>query len=163
MRRELVGFGRIIYIVNLGNMDVSIEAKNKDEVGMLSQSFASMANNITALVTDTNLLVVAAVEGRLDTRAAAAKHGGDYRRIVEGFNNTLDEVIEPVKEVSAVLQEMAHGNLQLRVTGNYQGDHADIKNAMNETQSLSRDDTAYHYVMPAVYCKGLDGLPWQRK
>lgn len=156
----------------VGDVDVRVEANTKDEIGMLSQSFALMTNhirncahaaervaagdlsaqveiqsdkdvlgkslqncitNITALAVDTNMLVVAAVEGRLNTRADATKHQGDYRKIVEGVNKTLDAVIEPIKEASKVLTEMSNGNLQLRVRGNYKGDHADIKNAMNDT------------------------------
>lgn len=34
---------------------------------------------------------------------------------------------------------------------------------IGHTESLSRDETPYRYVMPAVYRKGSDGLPWQRK
>jgi methyl-accepting chemotaxis protein len=39
------------------------------------------------------LLTKAAVEGKLATRADAAKHQGDFRKIVEGVNQTLDAVI----------------------------------------------------------------------
>lgn len=34
---------------------------------------------------------------------------------------------------------------------------------IGHTESLSRDETPYRYVMPAVYQKGSDGLPWQSK
>jgi methyl-accepting chemotaxis protein len=36
------------------------------------------------------------VEGKLATRADASKHQGDYRKIVEGVNSTLDAVIGPL-------------------------------------------------------------------
>ncbi len=71
--------------------------------------------------------------GRLETRADVSRHQGDYARIVDGVNRTLDAVIQPVEEASAVLKAMAEGNLQLRVEGEYQGDHAAIKMALNET------------------------------
>ena len=45
---------------------------------------------MNALVRDTILLSEAAVEGKLATRADAAKHQGDYRKIVQGVNDTLD-------------------------------------------------------------------------
>lgn len=44
-------------------------------------------------------------------------------------------VIEPVKEASVVLQEMAKGNLKICVKEDYKGDHAEIKDALNFTIS----------------------------
>jgi methyl-accepting chemotaxis protein len=71
------------------------------------------------------------VEGRLSTRADATKHTGDYRQIIEGVNQTLDAVIGPVQEAGAVVKKIAAGDLSAQVAGNYQGDHADIKNDIN--------------------------------
>jgi hypothetical protein len=34
---------------------------------------------------------------------------------------------------------------------------------MTDFESLTRDETAYRYVMPAVYRKGADGISWPRK
>ena len=41
------------------------------------------------------MLVKAAVDGKLATRADAGKHQGDFRNIVQGVNETLDAVIGP--------------------------------------------------------------------
>jgi methyl-accepting chemotaxis protein len=119
--------------ISKGDIPPKITDVYKGDFNEIKNNLNNCVDNITLLVHDTTLLVDAAVAGKLAIRADAAKHSGDYRRIIEGVNKTLDEVIGPVKEASAVLQEMARGNLQLRVNGNYQGDHADIKNAMNET------------------------------
>jgi len=88
---------------------------------------------VNALVSDANMLAQAAIAGKLDTRADANKHYGDFRNIVTGVNGTLDAVILPVKEAAKVLTMMANGNLKARVTGDYKGDHAEIKNALNST------------------------------
>ncbi len=105
----------------------------KDEVGQLLNSFRDILNAIQALVADSNMLTEAAVNGRLSARADADRHQGDYRKIIEGVNHTLDAVIEPVNEAAAVLQEMARGNLGVNVMGDYRGDHAVIKDALNDT------------------------------
>jgi len=122
---------RVAELMAAGDLAVQVEIQSDQDV--LGKSLKNCITNITALITDVNILSVAAVEGNLDIRADASQHGGDYRKIVEGVNKTLDAVIEPVKEAAAVLQEMSGGNLQLRVRGDYKGDHADIKNAMNDT------------------------------
>jgi len=113
--------------------DLMVKVKVRSDNDLLGKNLNKCIENINLMVTDVTMLSKAAVEGQLATRADVSKHGGDYRKIVEGINQTLDIVIAPVKEASTVLQEMASGNLQLRIKGDYKGDHAIIKNAMNET------------------------------
>ncbi|RPF49937.1 methyl-accepting chemotaxis sensory transducer with Pas/Pac sensor [Thermodesulfitimonas autotrophica] len=78
-------------------------------------------------------LAEAALEGRLSERADAAKFEGNYQRIVQGVNDILDAVLKPITEATKCLEEMARGNLDVAVTGDYKGDHAIIKNALNTT------------------------------
>ena len=93
----------------------------------------ALIENIKSLVEETTMLSRAAVAGALSTRGEAGKFKGEYAKVIEGINETLNAVIEPITEASAVLQEMARGNLQAAMEGNYLGDHAEIKNALNET------------------------------
>ena len=131
------GMVRSIQMIAAGDMSAQLTpADDKDEIVPAIQA---CIRNVNALVTDAVMLSGAAVEGRLATRADATKHGGEFRKIVEGVNNTLDAVIKPVNEAAEVLQEMSAGNLQVRVKGNYQGDHADIKNALNNTLDALSD------------------------
>jgi methyl-accepting chemotaxis protein len=88
---------------------------------------------VNALTADAGMLAQAAVEGRLQTRADASKHQGDYRKIVEGVNRTLDLVIEPVNETIAILKKMAEGDLTATMTGDYKGDFDILKTALNDT------------------------------
>jgi methyl-accepting chemotaxis protein len=48
---------------------------------------------VTALVADANMLADAAVAGALNTRADASKHMGDFRRIVDGVNDTIGRLV----------------------------------------------------------------------
>ena len=120
-----------------GNTDIHNVLRNdfeqKDEVGLLYTSFKATLHAIKSLVSDANMLTEAAVMGKLSTRADAGKHRGDFRKIMEGINKTLDAVIRPINEATGVLQEMAKGNLDVNVTGNYLGEHAVIQDALNRT------------------------------
>jgi len=88
---------------------------------------------ISALVTDADALSRAAVEGRLATRADPERHQGDFRHIVEGVNSTLDAVIAPIDEAAHVLDVLSRRDLRARVQGDYRGDHARVKEALNAT------------------------------
>ncbi len=113
--------------------DMTVKVKVRSENDVLGKNLNKCIGNINLMVADVTMLSAAAVQGNLAVRADAANHGGEYRNIVAGINQTLDAVIAPVKEAAAVLQAMAGGNLQRRVEGEYQGDHAVIKNALNAT------------------------------
>ena len=95
-----------------------------------------------ALVTDAKLLATAAVEGRLATRADPSRHPGDFRKVVEGVNATLDAVLAPVNEAAGVLEKLAARDLRSRVRGDYRGDHARIKDALNATAAALHDALA---------------------
>lgn len=105
----------------------------------LIPSLIRMHEAILELVYDSNMLVTAAADGRLETRADTAKHLGEYRRVIEGINDMMDAVINPINEAAGCLKEMAEGNLDVRVTGIYQGDHAIIKEALNTSLGALND------------------------
>lgn len=88
---------------------------------------------VNALVEDVNHLAKAGVEGRLETRCDASKHEGDFRKVVQGVNDTLDAIVFPLKEVQGVLENMAHGDLTQSIQGHYEGSFADLKMAVNGT------------------------------
>ena len=84
--------------------------------------------NINALVVDTNVLVSAAIQGELSTRANAGRHQGDFRKIVQGINNTLDAVINPLNMAAQYVDNIAKGNIPTKITDTYNGDFNAIKN-----------------------------------
>jgi methyl-accepting chemotaxis protein len=99
----------------------------------LVPAFTAMMQNVENLIQEVDRLATASVNGELKTRGNAVQFEGGYQRIVNGFNQALDAIIEPVNETSVVLQEMATGNLDVAVKGNYQGDHALLAQAVNHT------------------------------
>ncbi len=117
--------------ISRGEIPAPITETFGGDFELIRQNLNTCIETVNRLVADTGMLCKAALEGKLTTRADATRHAGDYRKIVEGVNQTLDAVIGPVQEAGAVLKKIAAGDLTARVTGEYQGDHADIKNDMN--------------------------------
>lgn len=88
---------------------------------------------INSLVQDSKMLSSAAIEGHLDTRADEYKHNGEFRKIIQGLNETLEAAVAPTREAVNVLQAMAAGDLTLMMDGDFKGDHAILKDALNNT------------------------------
>lgn len=105
----------------------------RSENDTLIPSLIQLIENIKALVDETTILADSAIEGNLDARGDVSKFQGEYAKVVEGINNTLNAVIEPVTEAISVLRKMADGNLHITMNGEYRGDHAELKRSINTT------------------------------
>jgi methyl-accepting chemotaxis protein len=122
-----------------GDLDVNLKVADADEhtagaraqFGQINDSLTEMVHAIRALTADSGDLVTAAIAGKLETRADASKHQGDFRKIIEGVNATLDAVIEPLNLASDCIADIVKGALPKEVTKEYQGDYKVIKNNIN--------------------------------
>jgi methyl-accepting chemotaxis protein len=122
-----------------GDTSVKVQTAAADsdtaEVRNTFESLAGAVNTcaeaVSAMVADTAVLAKAAVDGNLAKRADASKHTGDYRRIVEGMNDTLDAVIGPLNVSAQYVDRISKGAIPPRITDNYNGDFNAIKNNLN--------------------------------
>jgi methyl-accepting chemotaxis protein len=115
--------------------DLSVSVKVRSEQDILAKSLLDVIRAVGALVADAKMLSQATLEGKLSVRAEADKHLGDFRKVIEGINATLEAVVQPVTEVSAVLGAVEQGDLTRSVDGNYQGDLNELKNRVNSAVS----------------------------
>jgi methyl-accepting chemotaxis protein len=135
----LTGAARYLEQISRGDIPLGIEGSFPGDFAAVRRSLERCAAAVGALVSDANGLASAAVEGRLGERAAADRHAGEFRAIVEGVNRTLDAMTAPVQEATAVLERLAHRDLRARALGSYRGDHARIQQALNATaEALQR-------------------------
>ena len=133
-----VEFAKAVQTVARG--DVSIEFHQRSSGDALSESMNTMIRAIRLLAADVDSLIKAALEGKLSYRADAGRHQGSYGRIIAGINSTLDAVVHPIEDASAVLSKVASKDLTARVTGNYAGDFARLKTDINRmTEDLQNN------------------------
>jgi len=119
--------------ISRGDIPPIITDSYNGDFNAIKNNLNTCIEAVNLLIADANLLARAGVEGRLDTRADASRHHGDFRAIVEGVNHTLDAVIGPMKEVSAVMREMEQGHLGVNVRGDYKGNFKLVKDTLNST------------------------------
>jgi methyl-accepting chemotaxis protein len=118
--------------ISKGDIPPKITDNYNGDFNEIKNNLNQAIDAVNALVTDANMLSVAAVEGRLDTRADASKHGGDFRKIVEGVNKTLDAVIGPLNVAAEYVDRISKGDIPPKITDNYNGDFNEIKNNLNQ-------------------------------
>ncbi|WP_026073713.1 methyl-accepting chemotaxis protein [Acetivibrio cellulolyticus] len=113
--------------------DFDFELNIKDSEDELSPALKKTVDSIKGLVYEANTLTSAAIEGKLQVRGREENFNGLYQDIISGINKTLDAVIDPISEASSVLAGLEKGNLQVKMNGDYKGEHALIKDALNKT------------------------------
>ena len=117
--------------VAIGDLSMVIDLKGKKETSLIFK-MDIMIKAIKALVNDAAKLSEAAIAGKLDTRADANKHQGDYKAIVDGVNKTLDNVIGPLNVAAEYVDRISKGDIPPRITDKYNGDFNEIKNNLNQ-------------------------------
>jgi methyl-accepting chemotaxis protein len=121
----------IAFVTKIANGDMTASMAKASDMDQIHEWLVLLKNNINALVADAGLLAKAAVEGKLATRAVAAKHQGDYRKIVEGVNQTLDAVIGPLNVAADYVDKISKGAIPAKISDQYNGDFNTIKNNLN--------------------------------
>jgi methyl-accepting chemotaxis protein len=104
----------------------------RSEQDTLAPAFIRMMENIKAVINEVDKLAAGAVDGKLNVRGDVLKFSGDYRKIIEGINHTLNSLVDPLKMAADYIDRIARGDMPPKITAEYKGDFNLIKNNLNE-------------------------------
>jgi methyl-accepting chemotaxis protein len=119
--------------ISKGNIPAKITDNYNGDFNLIKNNLNACIDAVNGMSADAVMLAKAAVEGKLATRADASKHQGDFRKIVQGVNDTLDSVVDPIDDVRRVMGAMETGDMNQTITKTYKGDFAALKEAINNT------------------------------
>ena len=114
-----------------GNIPAVITDDYRGDFNTLKQNMNTCIAAINKLITDATMLSEAATQGKLDVRADASSHTGDYRRIITGVNDTLDAVISPLHVAAECVARIAQGDIPSPIEQTYQGEFNALKQNLN--------------------------------
>ncbi len=120
------------HLTKIAAGDVSVTLKVFDEKDELTPALNSISSALKDLIEQINNLTKAAANGELKKRGNENKFEGGYKEIVSGINATLDAIVKPINESRNVLGNIAKGDLTTRMTGDYKGDFAIMKDSIND-------------------------------
>ena len=131
--RALIGYIKgvsgVLEKMAAGDLSAQLEVKSDRDV--LTKSYQRTVSAVNALARDAGMLSEAATEGKLAARADVAKHQGEYRKIVQGVNDTLDAVIGPLNVAAKYVDQISKGDIPPQIADTYNGDFNAIKSNLN--------------------------------
>jgi methyl-accepting chemotaxis protein len=123
---------RYVDQISKGLIPEKIAAEYRGEFSPIKQNLNQCIDAVNLLVADAGHLVEAAVAGHLATRADATQHQGEFRRVVEGVNRTLDAVIQPLDVAARYVDQISKGQIPEKITAEYRGEFNAIKQNLNQ-------------------------------
>ncbi len=117
--------------ISKGDIPEKITDNYNGDFNEIKNNLNQCIEAVNLLVADAVMLAKAAVEGKLAARADAAKHQGDFRKVVQGVNDTLDSVVGPLNDAARCLKAMAAKDFTNMIEADYNGDFKALKNNIN--------------------------------
>jgi len=132
-----------------GDFSKELQVDSKDEIGAMAASLNRIPVTLNMINEQFTQLEQSIVAGNLSFRGDAKQFEGNYRQIITIVNTTMDNVAAPVAEVIATMQQVAKGDLTVRIHSEYSGELALLKENINS--SLHSLEETIGQVVEAVH------------
>ena len=116
-----------------GELDEGVDTAGRDEPAHILLALEQVRLNLQRLVGDATRSAEASAAGALQTRADPAAHAGAYRQVVQGLNDTLGAVAEPLNATQQVLSRVSQGDLSCHLAGRFSGAFGALQGSVNQT------------------------------
>ncbi|MBN2695045.1 MCP four helix bundle domain-containing protein [bacterium] len=125
--------------ISKGDIPPKITDSYKGDFNEIKNNLNMLIEIMNLLLKETGSLIDASKNGNLKKRGNASAFKGEWASIVSGINEMVEAIVIPIQEGVQVIQHIAEGDISHEVKGDYQGDHAILKTAINNTISSLND------------------------
>ncbi|MCL2356417.1 MAG: methyl-accepting chemotaxis protein [Defluviitaleaceae bacterium] len=122
----------VLEAIGDGDFDISVK-QLPGEKAAINQHFDVIVNSLREIHGEIAHLFHNAAQGILDVYADEHKYKGDWGKLIREMNNLLGTVADPIAEIEISLAEMAMGNFNTPVKGDYRGAFDMLKQTVNST------------------------------
>jgi len=126
--REL---GETIEKLALGDFSARITNEYMGGLGYFKDITNGLADLLTLIISDANLITTAISQGELGIRIDMDKYNGDFKHIHQSTNMTISLVEQLMLDFNENLASMVEGDFSKRITREYSGHFLVTKDALN--------------------------------
>jgi len=124
--------------ISVGGLEFSVNATMiKDHEGNYMGNMVQWEDITEQKDAETQIqkLINGAVIGELDNRIETSAYEGFMKGLGDGINNLMNAVVNPIQEGTRVMKTLAEGDLTESMSGEYEGEFAVLRDAINTTNS----------------------------
>jgi len=111
--------------------DLGVQIAIRSEQDVLSKNLEQMLGTLKGLQRETELLIGAVQDGKLDRRADVAAFNGGWQELLAGINRLIEAFLAPITVTSASLERISRGDIPEKIIAEYRGDFNEIKSSLN--------------------------------
>ena len=129
--------------ISKGDVPPKIVDEYKGDFNEIKNNMNVLIDTLELLVKDIDIMTNAAAAGKLDVRVDANKHQGVFRTLINGLNDTINNIVRPLNVAAEYIDRISKGDVPPRIVDDYKGDFNEIKNNLNllidSTQKIADD------------------------
>ena len=117
--------------ISKGDIPPKITDNYNGDFNEIKNNLNSCIDVMSGLLHETNALIVATQEGKLQTRGNAQQFAGGWGELVGGVNKLIDAFVAPINVTAEYVDRISKGDIPPKITDTYNGDFNEIKNNLN--------------------------------
>jgi methyl-accepting chemotaxis protein len=122
--------------LSAGDFSAQITQEMNGDYLVLKKATNDLGTLLNNLIDDSNTMNQAAGKGELDVRIDTNKYSGDFAKISNGINETMDVTVGNLRIIGDNLDRLSAGDFSAQVTQDMQGDYMVLKKATNDLGKL---------------------------
>ena len=117
--------------ISKGNIPAKITDEYRGDFNLIKNNLNACIDVMNTLQTETDTLIKATLDGKLQTRGNADGFAGSWGKLVGGVNNLIEAFVRPINVTAEYVDQISKGNIPAKITDTYSGDFNEIKNNLN--------------------------------
>ncbi len=113
-----------------GNFDAELE-QFPGKKAFINDTVEAVRANLKKFNEQLQVLINAAADGELDRRANADLFAGDWKTLIQGVNDTVVNIVNPLMVTADYVDKISKGDIPARITAEYKGQYNLIKGNLN--------------------------------
>ncbi len=125
--------------VSKGVIPPQITTEYKGQYNVIKNNLNAVVKMMTELLQQTDIIIKAAADGKLDERANADLFQGGWKKLVSGVNDTITNIVNPLMVTADYVDKVSKGVIPPQITAEYKGQYNVIKNNLNAVVKMMNE------------------------
>ena len=125
--------------ISRGEIPPAITDSYNGDFNTIKNNLNNVVKMMSDLLAQTDILIQGAANGDLDKRANADMFVGGWKQLVEGVNDTVVNIVNPLRVTADYVDKVAKGIIPPTITTEYKGEYNVIKGNLNNMVKMMND------------------------